>query len=361
VRRTALTLILAALSPQLFSYKLSPRGTRVDVIVAKRNSAWYENIVTKIAASGVKGFTEPVHEEITNRMFDCPDDVQCQDPDTDYAGPYVLAGVRWNDDPPFILNPGQAQNTVCKTDQTIRFTTQPRCWAALYRDAEKRAVSGQTLNAASHSSLLARSHYGDLQFLHAMASRDGELASETRTYVMMWAEFTWRIVHGELPIDTSLAKVQIAGFDKFFGGSGWLVQDLFATGNPQLRRRIRDVAFGSLLHAVEDSFARGHVDRSEVGEGFCPGLPDHPALGHIREFHSYVHQDSSKHGEYDKREAFVRQSGSHPGLVDVGKALLQYQESDADWAQVRPYVDCVFMVTDSNARASAGREFEKQN
>jgi hypothetical protein len=338
---------------------LSPRGTKVEQHVAQENSAFWEREVLLLGRQGVLHFSEPVHEEITARIYDCGDDCNDADVAAEYAGAYVVAGVRWNDDPPFQLQPGEGQHTHCKTDETIRFTTQPRCWYELFTAAKKSAEQGDVPSAASHAPLLARSHFGDLQFFHSMASQDGELAGETQRRVMVWMEFTWRVANGEYGLDAKLADVKIVGFDTFFGKSGWTVQDLFTAGNPILRGkgRVNDVAFGSLLHTVEDSFAEGHVQRESSSPGVCSSAPQFAAPPRVVEFHSYAHQDEKKHKERDTRDAFMEELTRPVNEVMVGKVLKDSYERGDGWEKVRPYIECVFSVVDPNSKASAGAEF----
>lgn len=106
---------------------LSPRGTKVEQHVAKENASWFDKTVALLGREGVLHFTEPVHEEIASRMFDCEDGCDDADIAAEYAGMFVISGVRWNDDPPFRLMEDEGQHTSCKTTETIRFTTQPRC------------------------------------------------------------------------------------------------------------------------------------------------------------------------------------------------------------------------------------------
>jgi len=345
----------------VLSYKVSPTGTTTDQSVAKKYSNAFQRAILWVAGEGVVHFTEPVHEEITNRIFGCQGDRDlCGDPNSEYAGPYVLAGARWNDDPPFRLQEGEARNTPCKVTESIRFTTQPRCWAQLFRDAEKKAVKGKPLDAASRASLLARSHFGDLQFLHAMASKDGEPAAETKKRMMMWAEFTWKVSRGDYGLETKLTDVNVEGFDQFFGRTEWRVQEILTLGNPALRSHVKEVAFGSLLHMVEDTFAKGHVDRVGFGEP-CPVVPGHAAPGRIREFHSYISQDPAKHGEYDSRDAFARHwEADRPTVIEVGQVLLDYQQRGLAWGDVEPYMECVLELENPDAKASAGAGFERQ-
>lgn len=349
---------------EALAFKLSPEGTELEKSIAKTYPGLWRRTLLWVTDRGVPLFTEPVHEEITSRIYDCQGDKDvCGNPNIGFASAFVLAGVRWNDDPPFRLEEGEAKNTSCKVTETIRFTTQPKCWADLFKDAKKKAASGETLDANSRVSLLARSHFGDLQFLHAMATIDGELASETRKRIMMWAEFTWKVGRGDYGLDAKLKEVGIEGMASFFGRTDWRVQDLFTLGNPALRTRIKEVAFGSLLHMVQDSFAKGHVDREEATYGgHCTGANDHPALGRIREFHSYIHQDPKKHAEYDSREAFGRHwAAERPTVIEIGQVLLNYSKREAGWEEVKPFMDCVFELENSNAKASAGEGFKADN
>lgn len=353
-------ILCSAVSCYMNASSLSPRGTKVEQQVAQKNAVFWERTVLQLANEGTLIFAEPVHEEITARMFNCEDGCNDVEAATEWAGLYTIAGVRWNDDPPFQLQRDEAQHTSCKTTETIRFTTQPRCWYQLFTAARNAAVQGEVPSAASHTSLLARSHFGDLQFFHAMASQDGEIAAETQRRVMMWMEFTWRVANGEYSLDSKLADVKIAGFDEFFGKSGWTVQDLFTAGNPALRPHTSDVAFGSLLHTVEDSFAQGHVQREEASPGNCSAAPQVPAPPRIIEFHSYAHQDEKKHKDRDSRQAFQKDL-SHPvNAVTVGKPLvneLRPGKPGISWETVRPYFECIFAVVDSQTAATAGKEF----
>jgi hypothetical protein len=115
-----------------------------------------------------------------------------------------------------------------------------------------------------------------------------------------------------------------------------------------------DVAFGSLLHMLEDSFARGHVSRAEGVYGeICPGgRAGKP--GAIREFHSYQNQDHAKHGEYDSRRALADHLIDKPSVVGIGRDLRKMYEDHASWETVAPFLACAFAFEDANVKASAG-------
>lgn len=352
--------LAAASAMPAAAWKLSPSGTEQERKVSALTAGRWERAVNSLAARGIDRFTESVHEEITQKIYGCEGDGEaCASGDMLYASPYVIAGVRWNDDPPFRLDIGEGTQTDCKTSETIRVTTQPLCWVQLFQDAERRARSGRPLAAAGGASLLARSHFGDLQFLHAMAGRDGETAYETRRRLMMWAEFTWRTSLGEYRLDRQLREVPIGGMAGFFGHSEWRVQDLFTLGNPPLRRYVHEVAFGSLLHAVEDSFAKGHVEREEgVAGATCAHTARLPMPGRVREFHSYVGQDSDRHGRYDTAASLkAHLLAERPNVVDVGRALRELNDARTPWEQARAYLECIFALADPQRPASAGADF----
>ena len=178
---------------------------------------------------------------------------------------------------------------------------------------------------------------------------------------MMWAEFAWGVASGKHTLGTRLKTVQVAGMSDHFGRAEWTVQDIFTLGNPTLRSRIREFTFGSLLHLVEDSFAKGHVDRAEPIQGEkCEGMPQHPAPGRIRRFHAYNNQNTGKHADQDSRNAFsVHWTVNKPSVIDVGQTLLGYFDRAVAWDEVRPYLDCVFAIENPNTPASAGDDFLK--
>ncbi|WP_426392267.1 hypothetical protein [Variovorax sp. R-27] len=358
---TAASLAIAAflLMPSAsFSFELSPDGTSFEKKLAKKGQPTGERLFGLIADLGVRKFGSPVHEEIANRSMGCDGDADiCADPDWDPMQAYVLAGVRWNDDPPFRFESAFGKYRGCKIGDTVRLVVQPECWGRVFVDGKKRAARGDVLNAKT-APLLVRSHFGDMQFLHAMGSVDGELPDITYRRIMMWAEFTWKVATQKIAPDGIVASQDVAGIRDVFGLNGWSVQDLFALGNPNIRKPsyLGAVAFGSLLHTVQDSFSRAHVEREQVTTGAkCPGASDYAAPGRIREFHAYGHQDSDKHSTADVRAAFsVHWSSGAPSAVDVGRVLAQFYDSQAEWLEVRPYVECVFRLAPNPTVASPG-------
>jgi hypothetical protein len=270
------------------AFKLAPNGSPIERALVKKDQRAMDRVASTMIRFGIDKVGEPVHEEITNLMFGCPGGQPiCADPEYDSGLGYVLAGVRWNDDPPFEFAPGFGNYPGCPPGKVVRLVTFAECWARVFLDGQRRAAAGERLGR-QNAPLLVRSHFGDLQFLHAMASRDGEPAIETHTRIMMWAEFTWKVATLKLGPGDVIVDVPVAGMREVFSGHGWNVQDLFAQGNAHVRKPkyLAEFAFGSLLHLVQDSFSAAHVRREKpvVGRTCGASASMHAAPGRISQF-----------------------------------------------------------------------------
>ena len=300
----------------------------------------------------INHFSHPVHERITNLIWDCKSEEECNQtaPGKSFAPGAVIAGVRWNDNPPFELTTTSMKECA---GRTLWLPNYSNCWIKLFKDGEKRARSGETLDLASGTIIMLRSHFGDLQFLHAMAAGRHERAEETQSKILMWAEFTWKVANKEFTQGTLLSETNIPRMTNYFKSTE-TVQTLFTRGNPTHRDDIGILALGALLHTVEDSFSRSHVDRDEENGQDCgPGMPKRPGM--IRQFLNYALQDSSAHAVEDEEDAFDLQLATvRPNAVDVGKSLKAYFDRGAAWNEVKPYIECIFAVIDKDRETGAG-------
>lgn len=185
--------------------------------------------------------------------------------------------------------------------------------------------------------LIARSHYGDLQFFHAMASSDDESREETKRKMMMWARFNVMVGTGQISPTDDLSSVDIEGFSEFFeeGQAGFTVADLFGGGEgngAELDDEIvRQRATGALLHMIQDSHAHGHTQRNDAGE--------------IVEFHAYGNQDHDEHAALDAmgpgddlREHIQNTPGAMDAVTD-GAAVLRMMDQGADLDDIMNHLD----------------------
>ncbi len=345
------------------AFSIRPEGTERGGTVRRFQLPWHLRSLHPVISGVLTDlFSTPVHERMTHMVYGCEgDESKCSKPERDhsFSPASVIAGAQWNDNPPFELTSTSEALKSC-TGKTIRMPYFPVCWFQLFRDAEKRAKRGEVLDADSNVVLLYRVHFGDMQFLHSMASHDGEEAQGTKAKIMMWAEFTYKIAIGELARGVELRKIGIPGMETLFKNRGWTAQQLFTRGDPTYRGEedFRNFAFGSLLHLAEDSFSLSHTERDEPSGAKCDAVPEQYKPGKILTFHSYINQDKRKHADADKQTALsIHLAEKEPNAVDVGKVLRAYYERKRPWDEVRQYLECVFELADPAAKAGAGMEF----
>ena len=370
---TALAALL--LSSATLAFQIAPIGSEFE---SKLTNETEDSLALAAGRLGVliKG---RVHEEITQIGMGCPvepaslaaDATTCGVRDRPFASPYVIYGVRWNDLPPFKLADNEGNCTYlgksCNVKQTIRFSTQPLCWYCLFKDAEKTAQTRRITGCSKEKSavrgnVMTRSHFGDLQFLHAMASQEGVHPGATRAKVLDWLEFAWKVSSREIKPDAFLRDIRIPTVQEHFGCSEWRVVDLYILGRQDsLGRYLHQVAFGSVLHTVQDSFAGAHVSREvQSPGGTCAGTKyDQPRR--VIEFHTYGAQDGGLHDDEDTREAMVRASAADrwPDAVEATRNLAQFYEDRAPWADVQPYVQCLFELADERKDSSPGEPYRR--
>lgn len=345
------------LSEGASAFQLSPNGTNAEREMASSYGVIYKATIP-FASFAMHNFADPTHETLTQRIYGCDGDWQnCSNPNLENASPYIIAGVRWNDDPVFMPSAEDSKTKGCDGRYSVGFISQTRCWINLFEIAEQKS----SINPAAYmgaGNYISRSHFGDLQFLHAMASQEGDTPEKTKQKIMMWAQFTWEVADGTHPISTYLKDIKIEGWEQNFN-NGQTVQDLFTTGRPWLRAHIKEVAFGSLLHLVEDSFAGGHVQRRDeiLGDKCMSGAE--AVLGRIEEFHSYAKQDHEKHKDDDASSVARLMLRQHePDVVDAGKKLRGYIADNKKWPEVQPYFeDCLFALSIDTRPASAGDRY----
>lgn len=331
------------------AFELSPLPTKAEVLRAKKTYNITFRLTYPVVEWGIHTFSNAVHEALTHQAYECDFSLDvCSDINLDFASSGIIAGVRWNDDPPFRFALGQGRYVGCPSDgdkvATISFALRTDCWLAHFRDVSKIAERRRDAFVSGKGTMLARSHFGDLQFLHSMASSAGITAASTRAAILTWAEFTWRVQSRQtdnIPGTTRMGEVPVVGLQQYFpAAEERTIVDLFAVGRPWLRHQLEDLAFGSLLHMIQDSFSKGHAARGQARTGQCTIPP-------IVKFFTYAGQDKDAHKQADTRQAAAAGTSA---LVEVLKELARLRLEKATWQQVRPYLeDCVYFLSDPQA------------
>lgn len=279
----------------------------------------------------------------------------------------MLYGVRWNDNPPFVLR--ETKLEMCN-GKYISLPYESLCWYYIFVDGEKRSKGEKKsklmklvfnkenkepefLDRNSKAVIMLRSHFGDLQFLHSMASRRDEIAYETREKILMWIEFMWKVSTGEISRGQDITKTGIKGLDLYFW-QGDTVQKIMIPNRPKYQDEIDFVALGSLLHIVHDSFTKSHTERDvSNGESCGPGFPDTP--GKIIRFLNYSLQNSNNHSDQDTREAVnIHILSDLPNMVSITRTLIAMQRERRSWKEMEPYFQAIFSLADPAAVTSSG-------
>lgn len=355
-------LVVVLMTDTANAFKIKPVATNADGVTIKVESRgrWWDSLYSVF----IDRVTQPVHERVTNLIYGCRDkidDRSCGSANGQYAPEAVLAGVRWNDNPPFKLQSG-GRNTSCQLNTTIKLPRQSECWYDLFKDAERHANDlGTSYDAKSNKVILYRIHFGDMQFVHSMASKDDEPVQKTYDDILMWAEFAYKVAHGDIDRGTEMGATNIKGIDKLLGGKGITVQQLFVRGDGQFHNKeaVRQFAFGTLLHMVEDSFSSSHVDRNDPPGKQCLGKFDQP--GKVRSFHSYVNQDKRLHSDMDVYNAVdIEVVESEANVIYIGKVLKDLYDSNKPWDEVRQSIECIYEVEDPQEMSGPGLGLKKR-
>jgi hypothetical protein len=180
---------------------------------------------------------------------------------------------------------------------------------------------------------------------------------ETRAYILDWLEFAWKVSTREILPQTYLKNVQIPAIRKHFGCTEWKVADLYLLGRQDAASRllpqIRDIAFGSVLHTVQDSFSAAHAEREGNPTGqVCEGTP-YAVPPRVVEFHAYAAQDGGLHDHDDRREAMT---ASPPDQWP--EAVLR--ADGAKWKDASAYMQCLFTLSDTRRSSSPGEAYRRQ-
>lgn len=309
----------------------------------------------------VPGFS-PVHEGMLAESFNIAN--VYSRPWNDKAGPQsddmsYMKGVYWNDSP---------ERGLCFWCSWVDANVRAGKWAIRFKAAQKAAQSGTVFTHGSD--VFERSHYGDLVFIHGMATKDGISAVETHKRMMIWAEFAYKVATGKIRALTKIKDVKIPGFDVVFNASD---QDIFANDILHLFKDPNDgkmlidakrIALGSLMHMIQDSYSPAHIEREndDTKEGrFCRTT--------ITRFLAYPNQIVSKHSAADKWPAnlphgILNGSSRVCDPITAGAAIMKFHARNnfngADWPEVKDFLEKRVFPLSPNAQPSApGTEYAK--
>jgi len=325
------------------------QGLAADLVAEpKKKSIWeieVESVETgKFSVKGsVFGIGDPVHETLTIKaLIDsglAKNGVTNEDPDV----VQFVRGVFWNDDPCAQLF-AENEFQPLKPSYGVSWYSD-FLYASKYKD---HSFDFKSLSCE----LLGRSHFGDLQFLHGMADKDGVKPADTAAKMIVWANVMYRVAIGQIDANESLDADKTAKHLINQLSAKITPMELFrAKTKPEAKAR----ALGSLLHMIQDSYSYGHVKR-EKSEPNDEGA--------ILQFLSYINQNAKKHAHDDKWSAGstdLEKTLSVPGArraLIASTEICKLYKSKIPWEKVEQYLINGPLVVSKNAVASGPGDYK---
>lgn len=303
----------------------------------------------------------PIHEKLTLKAIAAAQIEEDYKTDAFLEG--IVAGIRWNDDP---LN-------------MVRH--RPQDWYASYTDS-----CDDPEEIDPDWDLLYRTHCGDMQFLHAMASSKKETAGQTKERILMWLEFTFKVASGQIDKDWSFRSMgnyletrSATLFKEILMNNGktrdmwqpewiftlncdrrfsfmamisrWRLTELSCSdnNNKSTEQLIQNIALGSLIHVLQDSFSGSHVLRIDPAG---VGLSKLAGVGKVVQFGNYAMQAKDSH---DKADLSFSEDDHTKGfdLTNVTARIIELavqQRADKRerWGEAEQLFDNLFEVVDTN-------------
>ncbi|RMZ72853.1 serine protease abc transporter b family tagd [Pyrenophora seminiperda CCB06] len=159
------------------------------------------------------------------------------------------------------------------------------------------------------SSMTRRSHFGDLQLLHGMASDVGEDPNKTKKNILTWLEVMYKLAVGTEINERDLLCEKLPGSFSASTSGNQTLRDLLLGRTREYRKvDISRRALGVCLHMIQDSYAVGHTLRRLKNVNDLQGRDKdgfihfksgtHAQLGPLITFHTYTGQ-GDRHDHYD--------------------------------------------------------------
>ncbi|MEX0902290.1 MAG: hypothetical protein WDZ76_06135 [Pseudohongiellaceae bacterium] len=237
-----------------------------------------------------------------------------------------------------------------------------------------------------HKGLRCSSHYGPMQFLHAMESERELAAADTKEAILDWIQYAYSVAgndsgdsgfNNDLPYcatinqvygrDSKFAKAMMpygdTGFPCVKDGPPWRMSTPFSfsciirssscwetiTPNDE---GIRLAALGAVLHVIQDSYAKGHTSRGNDTADSVALFECNP----IKQFQLYGEQDHDVHRSADKFPKRMVGCGDEAvdGPVTASAKILKLYAAGAPWSDVDIYLRQRVFLLDAQKNHPAG-------
>lgn len=256
----------------------------------------------------------------------------------------IIFGTWWNDDP-LMLTLGQSWD----------FSAGGyKVWSAFQPRRAKYAGAQDDCGVDADVHLARASHLGKLQHLHFMTTQAtaddaarGQRVEHTVQGALTWMAFAYQVATGELRPDHPLTAAKQAelslpsiALNHCVRPENVKIRTLFARQGQAIEERnmqTPDVALGSMLHILQDSFSPAHACR--VGREV-----DGRQQALLRDVENYALQDKQAHAALDQHPAWFLEylkTGQHVygnDPVTVGAWLISAVDRKLPWAEVEAHL-----------------------
>lgn len=356
MKNLLLTILVVAISGvnSSYAFQLNPTS-EPDASGLYEIPAWQKKLNIK-----ENTIPKPIHENVTVkalRTAEIPDSLKN---DSVFLSE-VVKGVRWND------NPLDADNE--RPLETFMY----------FKESCRKLKSN---NIDARYDLLYRSHCGDMQFLHAMASKKTENAGATSELIHMWAEFSYKVAAGDISKDilfenvgNKLEKRSAELFNVKMTDNGrrrmeWQPEWLFTfecnrnisisakkgdkttlkckDKNDQFSKEtIQNIALGSLLHMLQDSFSASHVLR----ESSMVDASQASNSGRVKQFAIYSDQSAALHRTEDLRIEDHKELLLNDLSARLIELVINQRISGQDnWSEAKETIEKAFEISNDSEK-----------
>lgn len=270
----------------------------------------------------------------------------------------IIFGTWWNDDPLMLM-----------WGQGLDLVNGMRSMEKFFKLETRYPGSLKNLTIEKGRSLGWHSHFGRLQHLHFMTDlptsvefRQQRLKSTTDK-ALQWMQFAFKVAsqsEGFMPSDpldaVAAEKLGVPSVALNFGvnEANVKVRTLFARSGVAGRdARTADVALGSMLHIIQDSFSPAHSCR-------VPGTIEGEPAAVLRDVYNYDGQDDKTHKELDGFPDWLKhyaKTGEHQYANDpiaVGAWLIEAVDRRLAWDQVEAHLRAtIFMAVEPSEEGEA--------
>lgn len=230
----------------------------------------------------------------------------------------LINGAIWNDDPEGLIG----------WRKSMFQLNIPKKWGLSFLYSKMLTALGIPI---AKNDLLGRSHFGDMQFLHAMSNEAGTSPETTQKKIIDWCRFSYQVTTGAVNLDDKV----IEHFNSVIISRTLTIKKLFKP-----KDNAPFFALGTIAHLIQDSYSQAHVRRDDNDN--------------IVAYLVYQNQNSDAHEKLDEKKEYVLSGGWTKAVEHVGQ-VLEFAINKAPWTDVETFLrNKVFRLSDRAQSSSGG-------